>query len=520
VYEIRYVPTVGVPITTTPAVSIPTVRVARDLFDPKRWGLSLEAVHRLDERLYGFWERFAECFRAWTRDSSDYAYVYVSGLLRMEAKRNFANIARKANVPGQNIQHFMANSPWSAQDVIRQVQQEVIAKPGLQRAGVLILDESADEKAGDKSAGAARQYNGRIGKVDLSQVGVFLAYANLTDAVPTPTWLWVDGELFLPEHWFSQDEAMVKERKRLGIPEGRQFATKTELGWRMIERTVANGVRFELIAFDDNYGKSNWLRRKVNDAGHVYMADVPGSYQVYLTKPTVGVPSVEPDQKGRPPTRERVLSGEQPIKVSEVASREDTKWQRVRVRSIERGEINDEFAVRRVWTTRDSERGLPVSEEWLVIRRESSGRLNISLCNASAETTLERLTWMKCQRYFIERANQDAKSELGWDEFQAQKYRAWEHELALTILASWFVAETKLDWAHEGRRDPELARQLELEALPMLSTSNVREMLRATMPLPQLTPAQATNLVVQHLVNRARAKKSRMKHRPSHGPAP
>ena len=511
-------PTVSGPTISTSAVSIPAVRVPKDLFDPKRWGLSVEAVHRLDGRLYGFWERFADCFRAWTRDSSGYAYVYVSGLLRMEAKRNFANIGRKTNVSGQNIQHFMANSPWSAQDVIRQVQQEVIAKPGLEHGGVLILDESADEKAGEQSAGVGRQYNGRIGKVDLSQVGTFLAYANVSREVSAPTWLWVDGELFLPEHWFAPE--MAPERKRLGIPEDRQFATKTELGWRMIERTVSNGLRFDLIAFDDNYGKSNWLRRKVNDGGHVYMADVPGSYQVYLTKPTVGVPTAEPDHKGRPPTRQRVLSGDKPIKASEVVSREDTKWQRVRVRSIERGEINDEFAVRRVWTTRDSEQGLPVSEEWLVIRRETSGRLNISLCNAPAETTLERLAWMKCQRYFIERANQDAKSELGWDEFQAQKYRAWEHELALTILASWFVAETKLDWAHEGQRDPDLARLLEIEALPMLSTGNVREMLRATMPLPQLAPAQATNLVIEHLVNRARAKKSRMKHRPSHGAAP
>jgi len=518
VYDIEYVPTVRVPTIGALSTIIPAVSVPEGLFDPRRWGLSLEAIYRLDERLYDYWKRFASCFRVWTRDSADYAYVYLSGLLRMEAKRNFANIGRKTNVSGQNVQHFMSSSPWSAQVVIRQVQREIIAKAGLEHGGVLILDESADEKAGEQSAGAARQYNGRIGKVDVSQVGVLLAYANISPGVPSPTWTWVDGELFLPEHWFTPEWA--PERQRLGVPEDREFATKTELGWRMIERTVANGLRFELIAFDDNYGKSNWLRRNVNDAGHVYMADVPGNYQVYLAKPTVGVPNAERGQKGRRPTRQRVLSGDQPIKASEVASREDTKWQRVRVRSVERGEINDEFAARRVWTTRDSEEGLPVSEEWLVMRREASGGLNISLCNAPGETTLEQLAWMKCQRYFIERANQDAKSELGWDEFQAQKYRAWEHELALTVLASWFVAETKLDWATEGRRDPDLARQLELETLPMLSTGNVREMLRATMPLPQLTPEQATNLVVEHLVNRARAKKSRMKHRPSQGPAP
>jgi SRSO17 transposase len=59
-------------------------------------------------------------------------------------------------------------------------------------------------------------------------------------------------------------------------------------------------------------------------------------------------------------------------------------------------------------------------------------------------------------RYFVERNIQDAKSELGWDDFQALKFRAWEHQLALTILASWFVAETRLDWAAEHPPAPTL----------------------------------------------------------------
>jgi len=115
-----------------------------------------------------------------------------------------------------------------------------------------------------------------------------------------------------------------------------------------------------------------------------------------------------------------------------------------------------------------------------------------------------------CQRYFTERAFQDAKDELGWDEFQALKYRAWEHHLALTALALWFIAETKLDWRTTYARDSELATEMEVEVLPALSTANVREMLKAAMPLPQLTPEQATQLVVQHLVNRARSTSSRL----------
>jgi hypothetical protein len=102
---------------------------------------------------------------------------------------------------------------------------------------------------------------------------------------------------------------------------------------------------------------------------------------------------------------------------------------------------------------------------------------------------------------------------------EAQKFRAWEHHLALTILASWFVAQTKLDWERRFPRDPGLCHELAVDQLPALSVANVRVMLRAAMPLPQLSHQQAAKLVVEHLVNRARSRKSRMRkksHRRTH----
>jgi len=114
-------------------------------------------------------------------------------------------------------------------------------------------------------------------------------------------------------------------------------------------------------------------------------------------------------------------------------------------------------------------------------------------------------------RYFVEQSNQEAKSELGWDEFQAQKYRAWEHNLALTILASWFLAETKHEWAQTYARDPKLAQQFEVDILPALSVANVRELLRAVLPLHQLSREEAIRLVVKKLVNRTRSTGSRLR---------
>jgi len=421
----------------------------------------------------------------------------------MTKKRNYTNIARTAGQAGENIQHFMTNSPWPAQVVYRQVQADITATPELRSGGMLLLDESADAKAGSKTAGAARQYNGRLGKVDLCQVGVFLAFAK------GHIWTWVDGELFLPEGWFTR--AMAGERQDVGISAERRFKTKVELGWEMIQRVQAAGLPFEAVGCDALYGRADWFRAEMDAADIIYMGDVPSTTEVYLERPEFGVPETPSDHRGPKFTKPRILSSEKPLTVAQVARHLDTEWVWVRVRPCERGELIAEFAARLIWTLRDGE----PTEEWLVVRRESDGDCKYALSNAHAETPLEELAWMQTQRYFVERAIQDAKSEIGWDELEAQKLRAWEHHLALTILASWFVAQTKLEWEQQFPRDPELYRELAVDQLPALSVANVREMLRAAMPLPQLSPQQAAELVVEHFVNRTRSRKSRLKKKKS-----
>src|SRR5438876_10526882 len=134
----------------------------------------------------------------------------------MDNERNCANMARNmTGDDGQALQHFMANSPWSGPAVCGQIQAEIKATPALAQGSTLILDESADEQAGTHNAGASRQYNGRMGKVDVCRVDTCLTYANATVRL----WTIVDGELFLPEEWFGSD--FVQRRKELGIPEER-----------------------------------------------------------------------------------------------------------------------------------------------------------------------------------------------------------------------------------------------------------------------------------------------------------
>ena len=473
-----------------------------DLFNPNNWGLPIQAVQRLGDDLRAFWKRFRARFRTRTRDTSEQAYWYWLGQLTMEDARNFTNIERRLDRgDGQNLQQFMTDSPWSKQAVCDQIQDEIGAHPALQPGGLLILDESSDETAGEESAGAGRQHNGRLGKIELSVTTVGLTYAHPA----TGTWVLIDGELFLQEMWFT--EAYAERRQKVGLPPERTFATKPELGLQMIRRAQARGLPFELVACDDLYGRSREFRAALEAAQITYAAEVPSTTQVYLQCPTVGVPRRR-HKRGKSPSRLQVLSRQVAHEVQALARSRATPWQRVTVRHTERGELIADFSVRPVWTLTESRR---VRREWLVTRRDADGRLTYMLLNAPESTPVATLIERSCWRYFTERAYQDAKSELGWADLQARKYRAWEHHTALTAAATWFVAGVKLEWREAYPRDPELARQFELEVLPALSTANVRELLQAALPLPQLTPERARDMVATHLVNRARSTASRLK---------
>jgi SRSO17 transposase len=472
------------------------------LHDPRRWGLSSEAIGTLGERLYACWRRLRNGFKTCTRDTSGRAYDSLRGQLTMDGARNFANMARNmTGDDGQALQHCMANAPWSGPGVCQQRQAESTATPALAHGSTLIVDESADEKAGTHHVGASRQYNGRMGQVEVCRVDTCLTYAKTTVGL----WVMVDGALCLPQEWFGPDFA--QRRKELGMPEERTFETKIALGLKMVQRATVPGLPFELLACDALYGRDSPFRADVDTAGVWYAAQVPADTPVYVSEPQVGVPQ-QRSTRGRPRPRLQVLSPHPPQEVRLLAGSPSTLWQHRHVRQTERGRLAADCAIRQVWTVAE---GKMPRADWLVLRRDAEGDCASTLLNAPADTPAPHLMAWSCQRYCTERTFEDAKTEIGWDAFQAQKYRAWEHHVALTGLALWFVAQTKLAWAQAYARDPDLARQLEGEVLPALSTANVRELLKAVLPVPQLTPQQATELVITHLVKRARSTSSRLR---------
>ena len=202
-------------------------------------------------------------------------------------------MAEKPALSGQNLQHFVSNSSWAGEEVILAVEKEVKVHAAFQEA-VLVLDESAEEKAGEHSAGAGRQHNGRLGKIEMSQVGVFLAL--VTPEVCT----WIDGELYLPQAWFEESHAEL--RKKAGVPENLAFHTKPELGWQLIQRTQERQIPFQAVVMDDLYGRNESLRQNLNEAGIEYYGDVPANTKVYLEQPQIVHPLTNAVNPPRRPT--------------------------------------------------------------------------------------------------------------------------------------------------------------------------------------------------------------------------
>ena len=477
--------------------------------DPDRWGLPLEQIEQLPEELRAHWEYFRDCFCTCTRDTSEQAYDYMRGILTLDRDRHFAGISRSVQgEDGQALQHFMSESPWNGQAVFEKIQEGIGGTPELAQGSYLVLDESADEKAGGESAGTSRQYNGHQGKIDLCQVAVVLGYVNWRSGLWT-SWALVDSELFLPLEWFNPEFA--PRRKKLGIPEQKTFQTKLELGLVMVRRAKQRGLPFEAVSCDELYGRDFQFRADLAAEKVQYSAFVPANQRVFLKPPKIGLPRQPAGHKGRFFSRERVLNRVQPLKVSEVAADKHTLWQTLAVRHNERGVLADRFAAQRVWTWQTGQ--LTPRQEWLIMRIDQKNEHTYALSNAPENAPLSLLAQLICSRYFVERVLEDAKDECGWDEFQAQKYLAWQHHTALTACALWFIAKQKLKWAAECARDPDLVQHFQIDVLPALSTANVRSLLKAVLPLPELSKEEARRQVAQHLVNRSRSKASRLRHR-------
>jgi hypothetical protein len=177
--------------------------------------------------------------------------AYLQGLLSGWERKNGWQLAEwMEEAAPYRVQHLLDRARWdadAARDKLRHYVVEELSSPD----AVLIVDETGFLKKGLHSAGVKRQYSGTGGRIENSQVGVFLCYGS------DPGAALVDRELYLPQEWAEDPE----RRREAAIPETVEFATKPELARQMIERALDAGAPCGWVAADEVYGHDSQLRR-------------------------------------------------------------------------------------------------------------------------------------------------------------------------------------------------------------------------------------------------------------------
>ena len=383
-------------------------------------------------------------------------------------------------VDHQAMQHMLTSNAIDWVGFRNQIAYETNALLGGTEA-ILIIDESGFAKKGESSAGVGRQWNGRLGKVDNCQVGVFASLCSNSMASL------IDARLYLPEHWANDSERC----KKAAIPDSAQhYQGKSTIALSMIETALQRGVRFGYVGVDGGYGKDPAFLRGIDSLDCTFVADVHCRQMVYHEDPKPGIPTW--NGHGKQPKHLKAQSS--PIRVDQWVSKQpDTAWWRVQLREGEKGALEAEYLHALVWVWNGAEEQ---AHRWHLLVRREVGTNEVShycLSNAPLETPLQKLAQIQAQRFFIEHNFHEAKSECGMSDYQVRRWDAWHHHMARVILATLFLVKQKI----LGRKQ-----------WPMLSFNDLVTALAHMLPRRQLTAEDLAGIIHKRHQRRLSAKQS------------
>lgn len=350
-------------------------------------------------------DRMEPCFGR--QDLGRQAIGYVQGLLgRIERKNSWQMSEYLGRGKPYGLQRLLGRASWDAddlRDVLVSYARDHLLAEG--ESGVLIVDETGFLKKGRESVGVQRQYSGTAGRIENSQVGVFLALGGSRGRAL------VDRELYLPKSW-CQAPARCREA---GVPKGKTFATKPQLAMTMLSRALAAGIKPDYVLADEVYGSDGKFRRFLENHACPYVLAVSSQQRLW----------VEFRQQ----------------RVDEIAVAVPAKsWIRLSVADGAKGPRVYDWAAARCGAS--TETGLI---RWLLLRRsvEKPEELAYYLCLAPPEAVGKDLAIAAGKRWAIEVCFETAKQETGLDEYEVRSWVGWYRHITLSMLALAFLAAVR-----------------------------------------------------------------------------
>jgi len=409
----------------------------RDLVDECK--IAPQIFGQVMPRLERFMDPFIESFVR--SEQVGHAQTFVQGLLSDLDHKNVESIAYRFGQERLPLQRFIGVSDWDHEPLVEELVRQIGQTLG-DEDGVLVFDPAGFPKSGRHSVGAARQWCGRLGKVDNCQVAVYMGYASHHEHAL------VDVRLYLPKEWTTDKPRCQKA----GVPKGTRYRTRHQLCLEMLK---AHGeiLPHSWITGDDEMGRPYWFRRRLKRLDERYLLAVPCNTLVRdldMDPPSYSGRGARPK---RPWTRMDKWT----------AARTEDEWTQIDVRDGAKGPLVVEAIKRRV-VARTEKRQQGHEEVLVVIRyrdRDNNEvvKTDYYLSNATADTELAEFTRAAKAEHRIEECIQRAKSEAGLADYEVRNWKGWHHHQILSLIAGWFLVTEacrgkKMDTGDHGSTDP------------------------------------------------------------------
>ena len=371
------------------------------------------------DRLERFVKPFATIMES--TEQEQHLWEYVGGLFSDVKRKNAETIAYFHDQDRQALQKFIGQSLWDDGLLIRELSRQVGVELG-EPDGVLVFDPSGFKKQGKESVGVARQWCGRLGKIDNCQVGIYLGYVSRKEHAL------VDVRLYLNKEW-TKDQ---RRRKKCGVPREIRFQTRHALALEMLAEHGAT-LPHAWIAGDDEMGRSSAFRRDLQALGEQYLLAVPSNTLVR------DLEAQPPEYRGRGPRPQ--VPFVRADRWREALPKD--AWTTIDVRDGARGPLVVQAVKTQVRAKTDRRRNGPL-ETLVVLREEQSDgtmKHDYYLSNALPETALTEFARVAKAEHRIEECLGRAKSDAGLAQYQVRNWIGWHHHQTLSLLAVWFLTQ-------------------------------------------------------------------------------
>jgi SRSO17 transposase len=381
--------------------------------------LSAQQVADCQQQLHAFLQLYLPLFQR--TEQRQNATVLLQGKLSDLQRKTSEPIAYQAGMQRKPLQAFVGWAPWDDEAVMAQLRRHV-SDAWADDAAVFVLDGSAFVKKGNASCGVARQWCGRLGKVDNCQVGIFLAYSCRYGHVG------LDRRLFLPKEWANDP----LRRAACHVPADVVYQEHWQIALELVQR--CQDVPHAWVTADSEFGRVVAFRDALEQRGERYLVEVRAE-------------TLARDLEARRPPRRRRWGRKRALpwqRVDVWARRQPaSRWQRVRIRAGAKAFLEVEVLSTRVQAWADGRKRRPTERLTVIRTVEAQPRTWYTLSNAGGDVPVAQLARAHAARHRGEEVFEEGKGEVGLGQYEVRRWDGWHHHMTLSLLALWFVCRQR-----------------------------------------------------------------------------